>query len=92
MCYQNQSLLGDGSGDDGDGDHDGDGDDVDDFVGVELLLRKIGGCPLGRPILQYPPTLHYTQSYVWSCLSTFDTLIMAEVFYVYDRIWQIWIV
>ena len=39
-------------------------DDGDDFVGVELLLRKIGGCPLGRPILQYHPTLHYTQSYV----------------------------
>ena len=50
--------------DDGYGDHEGDGDDGDDFVGVELLLRKIGGCPLGRPILQYPPTLHYTQSYV----------------------------
>ena len=49
--------IGDGSGDDSNG-------DGDDFVGVELLLRKIGGCPLGRPILQYPPTLHYTQSYV----------------------------
>ena len=57
MCYQNQLLLVDGSGDDGDRDGDGDSDDVDDFVGVELLLRKIGGCPLGRPILQYPPTL-----------------------------------
>ena len=49
-------------------------DDVDDIVGEELLLRKIGGCPLGRPILQYQPTLHYTHpthmSSPRSCLAT----------------------